>query len=149
MRLSTRGQYGIRLLLDLALHWGEGPVRLKYIAQRQELPLLYIENLIAPLIAGHVVKSTRGPSGGVSLYKNPKKIKLSEAIELLEGHIAPVECVNNPEAYPHSDNCAIRDIWIEVRNATHRVLDSITLQDLIERQKSKWKSKQLANNQVN
>jgi len=142
MRLSTKGRYGIRLLLDLALHWGEGPVRLKHIAQRQELPLLYLENLIAPLIAGGMVKSTRGPLGGVSLLKHPDEIKLSEVIELLEGPIAPVGCVNNPEAYSRSGFCAIRDIWIEMRNATYGVLESITLQDLVERQREKWNLKQ-------
>jgi Rrf2 family cysteine metabolism transcriptional repressor len=137
MRLSTKGRYGIRLLLDLALHRGEGPVRLKDIAQRQELPLLYLENLIAPLIAGGIVKSTRGPLGGVSLFKHPDEIKLSEVIQLLEGPIAPVECVNNPEAYSRSEYCAIRDIWVEVRNAMYAVLESTTLQDLVERQKRK------------
>jgi Rrf2 family cysteine metabolism transcriptional repressor len=141
MRLSTKGRYGIRLLLDLALHRGEGPVRLKHIAERQELPLLYLENLIAPLIAGGLVKTTRGPLGGVSLIKHPGEVKLSEAIQLLEGPIAPVDCVNNPEAYSHSEFCAVRDLWVEIRNATYAVLESKTLQDLADRQKRKDSSK--------
>jgi len=128
--------------LDLALHWGEGLVLLKDVAQRQELPLLYIEHLIAPLIAGGIVKSTRGPRGGVSLLKRPGEIKLSEVIQLLEGSIAPVDCVNDPETYSRSELCAIRDFWVEVRNATYAVLESRTLQDLAERQRQKWNLKE-------
>mgnify|MGYP001082968142 CR=1 FL=1 len=143
MRLSTRGQYGTRLLLDLALHGSEGSVLLKDIAQRQRISLSYLEHLIAPLIGGGILKSSRGPRGGISLLKHPEEIKLSEVIQLLEGPIAPVECVNNPEAYPRSDLCAIRDIWAEMRKATYGVLESTTLQDLAERQRQKWDLKRL------
>ena len=143
MRLSAKACYGTRLLLDLALHRGEGSVLLKDIARRQEISLLYLEHLVAPFIASAIVKSVRGPRGGVSLLKHPEEIKLSEVIQLLEGPIAPVGCVNNPEAYPRSDFCAIRDIWDEVAKATYRVLESTTLQDLVERQRQKWDFKQL------
>jgi len=143
MRLSAKACYGTRLLLDLALHQDEGSVPLKDIARRQEISLLYLEHLIAPLIARAIVKSVRGPRGGVSLLKHPEKIKLSEVIQLLEGQIAPVECVNNPKAYPRSDFCAIRDLWDEVNKATYGVLESTTLQDLLERQRQKWDLKQL------
>jgi len=142
MRLSAKGRYGTRLLLDLALHWGEGSVPLKDIARRQEISLLYLEHLVAPFIARAIVKSVRGPGGGVSLLKHPEEIKLSEVIQLLEGPIAPVDCVNNPEAYSRSDFCAIRDIWNEVRKATYQVLESTTLQDLVERQRQKWDLRQ-------
>lgn len=138
MKLSTKGRYGTRALLDLALHWGEGLVPLKDIAHRQEISLPYLEHLIAPLIAGGLITSTRGPQGGVSLLKPPEEIKLSEVIQLLEGSIAPVECVDNPDAYPRSDLCATRDIWDEVRKAIDGVLESTTLHDLVERQRQKW-----------
>jgi len=117
-------------------------VQLKDIARRQEISLSYLEHLIAPLIRGGILKSTRGPRGGILLLKHPEQIKFSEVIELLEGPIAPVECVNNPEAYSRSEFCAIRDIWAEVRNATYAVLESTTLQDLVERQKRKGWSKE-------
>jgi Rrf2 family cysteine metabolism transcriptional repressor len=138
MKLSTKGRYGTRALLDLALHWGEGLVPLKDIAQRQEISLPYLEHLIAPLIAGGLIRSTRGPQGGVSLLKPPEEIKLSEVIQLLEGSIAPVKCVDNPDTYPHSDLCVTRDIWDEVKKAIDGVLESTTLQDLVERQRQKW-----------
>jgi len=143
MKLSTKGRYGTRVLLDLALHWGEGPVLLKDIARRQEISLPYLEHLIAPLIAGRIVKSARGPRGGVSLLKRPEEIRLSEVIQLLEGSIAPVECVNNPKAYPRAPLCVTHDVWDELRRAIDGVLESTTLQDLVERQKQKWNLKQL------
>jgi len=142
MKLCTKERYGVRLLLDLALHWGEGPVLMKDIAQRQGLPLLYIEHLIAPLIEGGLVKTTRGPRGGISLLKHPDEVNLGEAIQLLEGPIALVDCVNNPEAYSRSKYCAVRDIWIEVKKAACETLERITLQDLAERQKRKEQSEE-------
>lgn len=138
MKLSTRGRYGTRPLVDLALHSGKGPVLLKDIARRQEIPLAYLGHIITPLLAAGIIKSTRGARGGVSLLKPPEKIRLSDVIQALEGSIAPVECVNSPEFYPRSDVCVTRDVWAEVKRAMDGVLQSTTLQDLVERQKHKW-----------
>jgi len=142
MKLSTRGRYGTRALLELALHQGEEPVLLRDIAERQQLSLSYLEHLITPLIAGGIVRSTKGPRGGVSLAKPPEKIKLSEVIQLLEGSIAPVECVNNPEVCNRSELCVTRDIWSELKKAMNGVLESTTLQDLVERQRRKEQPEQ-------
>lgn len=138
MRLSTKGRYGTRALLDLALHGNGGAIPLKDIARRQEISLPYLEHLIAPLIAGGILKSTRGVRGGVSLLKRPYEITLNEVIQLLEGSIAPVACVDNPKSYHRSDTCVTYDVWGEVKNAMEGVLKSITLQDLVERQRKKW-----------
>ncbi len=143
MKLSTRGRYGTRALLDLALHRGEKPVPLKDIAQRQDIPLQYLEHLITPLIAGGIVWSTRGARGGVSLARPPEEIKLSEVIGLLEGSIAPVECVNDPKYCSRSDFCVTRDIWGELKKVMDGVLESTTLQDLVERQKRKGQSEEV------
>jgi Rrf2 family protein len=137
MKLSTRGRYGVRALLDLAVHQDEGLILLKDIARRQEVSLAYLEHLIAPLIAGGLVKSTRGARGGVLLLKQPSEIKLSEVVQLLEGSIAPVDCVNDPKVCHRSASCVTRDIWSELKNAMSQVLDSTTLQDLVERQRQK------------
>jgi len=137
MKLSTRGRYGTRALLELALHQGEGPVLLKDIAQRQQISLPYLEHLITLLIVGGIVRSTRGPRGGVWLAKSPQEIRLSEVIQLLEGSIAPVECVNNSGVCSRSELCVTRDIWSEVKKAINGVLEYTTLQDLVERQKRK------------
>lgn len=140
MKLSTRTRYGTKALLELALHWGEEPVLLKAIAQRQQIPLPYLEHLIGPLVQAGIVKSTRGRRGGVSLLKPPEKVILSEVIQLLEGSIVVVECVDNPESCSHSDLCVTLDIWDEVKEAINKVLECVTLQDLVERQKQKEQS---------
>lgn len=137
MKLSTRGRYGLRALLDLALHQGAGLVRLKDIAGRQDISLHYLERLIAPLIAAGLVKSTRGARGGVLLIKAPSQVKLSEVIQALEGSIAPVGCVNNPALCQRSALCVTRDVWSELMEAMVQVLDATTLQDLVERQRKK------------
>lgn len=137
MKLSTKGRYGTRALLDLALHQGEGPIILRDIAKRQEISLPYLDHLIAPLIAGGILRSVRGARGGVCLAKPPEQIKLSEVIQLVEGSIAPTECVNNPEVCTRSNLCVTRDVWIELEKVMVGVLESTTLQDLVERQKRK------------
>ncbi|MCK5434461.1 MAG: Rrf2 family transcriptional regulator [Dehalococcoidales bacterium] len=137
MKVSTKGRYGLRALLDLALHQDEGLVPLKDIARRQEFSLPYLEHLVAPLIAAGLVKSTRGARGGVLLLKPPSEVKLSEVVEILEGSIALVDCVNNPALCHRAGSCVTRDIWIEMKRAMSRVLDSTTLQDLVERQEKR------------
>lgn len=139
MKLSTRGRYVTRALLDLALHHNEEPVLLKDIARRQEISLSYLEHLITPLIAVGIVRSTRGAKGGISLARSPEEIRLSEVIQLLEGTIVPVECVTNPKVCSRSESCVIRDVWSELRSAINGVLGSITFQDLVERHKRKQK----------
>jgi Rrf2 family cysteine metabolism transcriptional repressor len=137
VKLSTKARYGTRALLELALRQGEEPVFLKDIARRQQISLPYLEHLITPLIAGGIMRSTKGPRGGVSLAKSPKEIKLSEVIQLLEGSMAPVECVNNPMICQRSEFCVTRDIWGELKGVMDRFLESTTLQDLVERYKKK------------
>jgi len=133
--------------LELSLHWGKGPVLLKDIAQRQQIPLPYLEQLIRPLVKAGIIKTTRGARGGISLLKPPKEVILSEVIQLLEGSIGPAACVDNPEMYPRSDLCVTHDIWVEVKKAMEGVLKSTTLEDLVERQKQKWDLKQLKDSQ--
>ena len=137
MKLSTRGRYGTRALLELALHQGKGPVPLKDIAQSQQISLPYLEHLITPLISGGIIRSTPGARGGVWLARSPQEIKLSEVIGLLEGSIALVECVNDPKYCSRSDLCVTRDIWGELKKVMNGVLESTTLQDLVERHKKK------------
>jgi len=140
VKLSTRAKYGARALLDLALHSNQEPVPLKDIARRQSISLHYLEHLITPLVAAGIMASTRGAKGGVHLARPPQEVKLSEVIQLLEGSITPVECIDNPESCPRYDTCVTRDIWDEMKKAIDRVLESTTLQDLVERQKKKEKS---------
>jgi Rrf2 family transcriptional regulator, cysteine metabolism repressor len=137
MKLSTRGRYGTRVLLDLALRNDKEPVPLKEIAQRQQISVLYMEHIITPLITAGIIRSTRGARGGIQLIKPPQDIKLSEVMGLLEGSIAPVDCINDPKVCQRSEVCATRDIWIELKKAMDEVLESKTLMDLVEMQKKK------------
>ena len=137
MKLSTKGRYGTRALLELALHDGGGPVLLKDIASRQQISLSYLEHLISPLIVGGIIRSTKGPKGGISLSKDPADIKLSDVIQLLEGSVALVDCIDNPRICNRSSSCVTRDIWSELKTAMDGVLESTTLQNLIERQQRK------------
>jgi len=137
MKLTTKGRYVVRALLDLALHQQEEPVLLRDIARRQQISLRYLEHLITPLVAAGIVLSTRGPRGGISLARLPEEVRLSEVIQLLEGSIVLVECINNPETCTRSQFCVTRDIWTELKTAMDGVLGSITLQNLVERQMEK------------
>lgn len=137
MKLSTRARYGTRALLDLAMTGGNEPVQLKDIAERQSISLHYLEHIINPLTGAGILRSTRGARGGVQLILQPRDIRLGWIVRLLEGSIAPIECINNPETCPRSDVCAAHDLWSEVKEAVEKVLDSVTLQDLVDRQKIK------------
>jgi Rrf2 family transcriptional regulator, cysteine metabolism repressor len=140
MKFSTRGRYGIRALLDIALNGKKGPVLLREIAERQEFSLWYLQHLLNPLIASGIVRSTRGPGGGVSLTKPPAQIKLIEVIDLLEGSVAPVECVNDPSVCSRSQTCVTRDTWVEIKQSINQILQDTTLQDLVERHRKKQQS---------
>jgi Rrf2 family protein len=137
MKLSTRTRYGTRALLELALHEGEGPIFLKDIARKQQISLPYLEHLITPLISSGILRSTKGPKGGVTLARKPKEIKLLEIALLLEGSMAPVECIDHPEVCNRSALCVTREVWSKVKDAMDGVLESTTLQDLVEKQKKK------------
>jgi len=137
MRISTKGRYGTMAMLDLALRYGQGPILAKDIARRQHISGLYLEHLLISLKVAGMVRSTRGTRGGFALAKQPSQIRLSEIIQATEGSMAPTECVDDPEAYPRASVCVIHDVWMEVKSAINSILESTTLQDLLERQKQK------------
>ncbi len=131
MRLGTRPRYGMRALVDIATHSRNEPVRLKEIARRQDVSLSYLEHIVGPLISGGILRSTRGPGGGVSLLRRPKDIPLREVMGLLEGSLSTTDCVIHPEVCPRSSHCATRSLWTELADAMHAVFDSRTLADLM------------------
>ena len=137
MRVSTKGRYGVRALLDVALNNETGPVLLKDIARRQDVSAQYLEHLLSPLIKAGILRSQRGSRGGISLGRTPDEINLSQVVETLEGSVAPVECVDNPEVCSRSSSCVTRDVWVEMKAATVGVLRSTTLKDLMIRHKRK------------
>ncbi|MFH1623714.1 MAG: Rrf2 family transcriptional regulator [Pseudomonadota bacterium] len=135
--MSTRGRYGTRAMLELALNYEQGPILLKDIAKRQEVSFRYLDHLITRLKAAGLVKSIRGRGGGYILGKHPSQIRLIEVIQVLEGSIAPVDCVDDPKLCHRVDFCGTRDIWIQLKEAMANILKSVTLEELAERQKEK------------
>ncbi len=139
MKLSTRTRYGMRALMDLTLHSTGHPVQLKDIAKRQQISLSYLEHLVIPLIAAGLVKSVRGAHGGIMLAKPPQEIRLHTIMEILEGPLAPVDCLKDAQSCPRSGSCATQDVWNEMKAAMESILESKTLSDLANSQKGKEK----------
>ncbi len=137
MKLSTKGRYGVRLMIDLATHYGEGPILLREIAKREEISEKYLSNLVNPLKATGLVEATRGVHGGYVLGKAPTEITMKEIVEVLEGPLCLVECVEKPSACDRSARCIAHDLWRETANGMTQVLGKYTLADLVERQKAK------------
>ncbi|MCD8509016.1 MAG: Rrf2 family transcriptional regulator [Bacillus sp. (in: Bacteria)] len=123
MKISTKGRYGLTIMMALAKKYGEGPTSLKSIAKDYDLSEHYLEQLIAPLRNATLVKSVRGAYGGYMLSKPPAEITAGDIIRVLEGPISPVEVLDDEEP-------AKRDLWIKIRDAVKNVLDNTTLEDL-------------------
>jgi len=137
MKLSTRTRYGTRAILELAQYATEQPMQLKNIAKNQDISLKYLEQLIAVLKSAGYVRSVRGSKGGYMLAKPPDQIKLSEVFASLEGPITTTECVDSKELCDRYPDCVVRQVWAEVQAAIFKVLDALTLQDMVNRAKEK------------
>lgn len=137
MKLSTRGRYGTRMMLDLAQHQGQGPVQIGDIAKRQDISVKYLEQLIIPLKKAKYITSVRGPRGGHMLAVSPEKITVGEIVKILEGGIDLTDCIANPDLCPRSVHCVTRDIWAEATQAMYDKLNAITLSKMIEMGKAK------------
>lgn len=135
MRITTKGEYGVRALLDLARHIDEGPIPSATIAERQHVPENYLDQILLILRRGGLVRSVRGPGGGHMLARPPDKVSLGKALEILEGPFEPMECVN-PDFSDCSllERCTIRQVWAELKHVTDDVLYSTTLSHLLEKQ---------------
>ncbi|MBT9154687.1 MAG: HTH-type transcriptional regulator CymR [Firmicutes bacterium] len=137
MKFSAKGIYGIRLLVDLATQTERRPVSLKSIAQRQQIPLAYLAQLVSPLITAGIISSARGQRGGIALVRRPEELTLQEVIALYEGPIAPTDCAAARESCERMALCALHDVWLELAAAMNRCLSGITLRDLSERHQIK------------
>lgn len=134
MKLSTRGRYGTRAMVDLAVHHGNGSILLKDIAKRQEVSLKYLEQLITPLRAAGLVRGLRGARGGYQLARQPKEILLSEIINALEGLPAPVDCLTDKMNCSRSHICATQELWGQIYSSVNTILENRNLQDMANRQ---------------
>ncbi|WP_226003470.1 cysteine metabolism transcriptional regulator CymR [Paenibacillus sp. BJ-4] len=124
MKISTKGRYGLTIMMELAARFGEGPTSLKSIAEKNQLSEHYLEQLIAPLRNAGLVKSIRGAYGGYILANEPGGVTAGDIIRVLEGPISPVD-------FTEEDDPAKRQLWLRIRDSIAEVLDSTTLKDLI------------------
>ena len=127
MRLSTRGRYGTRLMLELAKNFGKGPVSMSAISKNQNIPIKYLEQLIIPLKKANLVTSTRGPKGGHMLSKPPDKINIWEVLMLLEAKYSLVDCVTNAAWCQNSADCPVRPIWGKAYQSMKKVFEETSL----------------------
>jgi len=135
MKLSTRSRYGLRAMVELALEYEKKPMQIKVIAQRQDISNKYLEQLMSILKSSGLVRSMRGPKGGYMLSRCPSEIKLSDVFKSLEGPLVTVDCLEHPEYCSRCTDCLTRDIWIKIQKAMMDVLDSMTLQDIVDKAK--------------
>lgn len=137
MKLSTRTRYGVRAIIELAGNQDGGPTQIKVIAHKQDISVKYLEQLMAVLKSAGFVSSVRGAKGGYILAKSANQIKLSDVFNALEGPVTTVECVENENYCEKVADCVARQLWAEVQQAIMGVLQSVTLQDLVDRTKDK------------
>lgn len=131
LKISTKGRYGIRLMLYLAVHYPNGHIPLKEIARNQEISEKYLEQIINPLTKAGFVHSFRGAQGGYSLTSDPRQITVGSILRVLEGSLCPVECLEN-KSCQKSDSCASILLWRRIKDAIDQVVDTVTLADLAE-----------------
>lgn len=133
MKLSTKGRYGLKAMYDLAIHYGDGPIALKSVAERQRISDHYLEQLVAVLRKADLVKSVRGAQGGYMLARTPEEITVGDIIRALEGPLGPSDCVLEEDAHvcDHAECCVTRVVWEKIRISISDVIDSITLQDMV------------------
>ncbi|KEH87777.1 transcriptional regulator [Clostridium novyi A str. 4540] len=129
MKLSTKGRYGVRAMVDLAINYGESPMSIKSIAKRQNISELYLEQLFSQLRKAKLIKSIRGAQGGYVLNKHPKDISVSDIINVLEGPIEISSCVDTGEC-DNMNVCPTRLLWKKIKKSIDEVTESITLQDM-------------------
>ena len=146
IRLSTKGRYGARLMLNLAYHYKNGneAVILKSVSDEENISIRYLEQIVIPLKINRLVKSIRGAGGGYTLARHPSKIKLSEVLHALEGSCCLVECVEDSDFCKRMALCATHEVWKKASDLLKDYFGNITLQDLIEisnRKNSKIKAK--------
>ena len=135
MKVSTKGDYGVRALVELAHRYGQGPLQSAEIASRQEIPETYLDQLLTTLRRAGFIRSVRGPQGGHALIREPHEVNLNEVMVALEGSLAPIPCVDDPDACTKEGGCVQREVWERVRDATQEILQSVSIADLAEKER--------------
>jgi Rrf2 family transcriptional regulator, cysteine metabolism repressor len=134
IRFSTRGEYGLRMMMDLARHYGHGPQSLTEVAKREALPVTYLEQLVGKLRRAGLLTSHQGAHGGYEISRSPTEITVGEVMRVLEGPISPMVCATEGETEilcERQSFCSANIVWEKVRESVAQALDSLTLQDLV------------------
>ncbi len=132
MKLSTKGRYGIHAMYDLAQFGSDTPQPIKSIAERQNIPEAYLEQLIGQLRRSGLVRSVRGAQGGYLLARTPAEITVGEVLRTLEGELAVVDCLMEEDACHKACSCPTRVVWKKLRDGLNEIVDGITLQDMLD-----------------
>ncbi|WP_416197861.1 MAG: Transcriptional regulator, BadM/Rrf2 family [Sporanaerobacter sp.] len=145
MKLSTKGRYGLKAMFQLALHYGEGPIPLKNVADEQNISENYLEQLVAVLKKNGLLESVRGAQGGYLLAKSPDEITVGNILRVLEGDMAPADCVLDNEMFKceKAEYCVTKLVWTRIRDSIDDVVDSITLQDMVDEHNTIMANKKL------
>lgn len=133
MKISTKGRYALRLMLDIALNGKENPVRIKEVASRQEISVKYLEQIVSALVKAGYVRSIRGAQGGYQLMYPASKYTVGNILRVTEGSLTPVDCLEGDDVNcDRAEKCVTLRLWRELREAINGVVDKYTLQDLMD-----------------
>jgi len=149
MRISFKGDYALKTILELSANYNNGLVRIGEIAKRQDIPLKYLEQILLLLKGAGYVNSKRGPAGGYFLAKKPSEITVGEIVRLTEGFTSPISCVSKSCYARCSDemNCPFRPLWTDIRDLVNGVVDRVTFEDMCLR-KEKLEKKKIVNYEI-
>lgn len=138
MKISTKGRYALRMMIDLAEHQDNGFVALKDIAERQDISKKYLEQIVPVLNRNDILRTNRGFQGGYQLARTPDKYTVGEILRLTEGNLSPVSCIDSSVGCERSADCSTLPVWQGLYKVINEYLDSITLQDIIDEQREKY-----------
>lgn len=140
MKISTKGRYALRMMIDLGQHQGSNYITLKDICERQNISLKYLEQIVAVLAKAKLVKSCRGPQGGYQLVREPSDYTIGEILRLIEGDLNPVPCINCDDYCDRQNRCATFGFWQGLKDSIAEFMDSHTLQELVDEANLKEKN---------
>ncbi|MBE6046942.1 MAG: Rrf2 family transcriptional regulator [Clostridium sp.] len=144
MKLSTKGRYGVKAMVELAVNYGETPLSIKTISNRQKISEYYLEQLFAPLRKANLITSIRGAQGGYILSREPKDITVADIMTVVEGPIEISDCIDNENGCDNTDCCATRLLWEKLKKSIDEVMSSVTLQDIVDDYKNiKYRNEEL------
>ena len=145
MKISTKGEYGVRAMIELTLRYGEGYIQSSEIAAPHAIPENYLYQLLITLRKAGLIRSRRGPQGGHMLSRSPERISLAEAIIALEGPIALVACIQEEivNDCPYSELCAVRRVWQRITEATQQILEETSFEELARQERENMQAQEL------